>query len=88
MNEHIYKKIQVIGTSNRSIENAITNAVSKASNSLEKLRWFEVNEIRGAIDNDEVEQWQVGLTIAFTLNEDNRESDDSSKLLKEPEPLK
>jgi flavin-binding protein dodecin len=37
---------------------------------LDKLRWFEVNEIRGAIDKDSIEQWQVGVTIAFTLNDD------------------
>ena len=70
MDNHIYKKIEVIGTSSHSIENAISNAVSKASNSLDKLRWFEVNEIRGAIDKDSIEQWQVGITIAFTMNED------------------
>ena len=77
MSDHIYKKIEVVGTSSHSIENAITNAVKKASNSLDNLRWFEVNEIRGAIDNDSIQQWQVGLTIAFTLNESNVENEDS-----------
>lgn len=69
--EHIYKKIEVIGTSSKSIEKAITNAVSKASDSLDQLRWFEVKEIRGAIDGDEVEEWQVGVNMAFTLKDKN-----------------
>ncbi len=70
MSNHIYKKIEVVGTSDKSIDNAISNAVSKASNSLDELKWFEVNEIRGAINKDSIKEWQVGVTIAFTLKDD------------------
>lgn len=69
MDNHTYKKIEVIGTSKKSIESAINNAVTKANDSLNHLRWFEVGEIRGAIKDGDVEQWQVTLTIAFTLDD-------------------
>lgn len=70
MANHIYKKIEIVGSSPESIEAAIRNAVRKASTTLRNLRWFEVTEIRGQIDNGEVQHWQVGVKIGFTLDED------------------
>jgi len=79
MDEQIYKKIEIVGASSKSIENAIEAAVDEASQSLRNLRWFEVDEIRGAIDGDKVSQWQVGLKVAFTLDD----MDEGERLLRQ-----
>ena len=66
--ERVYKKIEVIGVSAEGIESAIQAAVSRAHESLEKVSWFEVKEIRGHIDDDgTVSEYQVLLKIAFKL---------------------
>jgi len=67
MENHTYKKIEITGTSDQSLEAAIENAISKASNTVEDMRWFEVTETRGSIENGQVAQWQVGLKVGFTL---------------------
>ena len=65
----IYKKVEVIGTSTESVESAIQRAVDRAQESLEKLSWFEVQEVRGHIDDDgKVSEYQVVLKIAFELS--------------------
>jgi flavin-binding protein dodecin len=69
MNNHTYKKIEITGTSDESIENAIENAVARASHTVDDMRWFEVVETRGIIKDGSVKQWQVGLKIGFTLKE-------------------
>ena len=67
MTDKIYKKIEITGTSSEGLEDAIDNAVNKAAETVRQLRWFEVEEIRGAIDGDKVSQWQVTLKIGFAL---------------------
>ena len=65
----VYKKVEVIGTSSKSIEDAIQQAVNRAKGSLEKLSWFEVQEMRGHISDDgRVSEYQVVLKIAFELS--------------------
>lgn len=65
----VYKKIEVIGTSTESVEAAIQHAVDRARQSLEKLAWFEVQEVRGHIsDVGKVTEYQVVLKIAFELS--------------------
>ena len=65
----VYKKVEVIGTSEESVEAAIQSAVDRARSSLEKLSWFEVQEVRGHIDDDgKVSEYQVVLKIAFELS--------------------
>lgn len=65
----VYKKVEVIGTSTESVEGAIQKAVDRASNSLEKLSWFEVQEVRGHINSDgKVSEYQVVVKIAFELD--------------------
>jgi flavin-binding protein dodecin len=68
MTDHVYKKIELTGTSKKSLEAAIENAVGKASKSLHNLRWFEVVETRGAIEDGRVAAWQVTAKISFTLD--------------------
>lgn len=69
MSNHIYKKIEIVGSSPNSIEEAVQNAVAKASKSLRNLRWFEVVETRGHIENDRVAHWQVTVKVGFTLED-------------------
>ncbi len=69
MLENTYKKIEVIGTSEKSIEDSITNALERAASSLHNVRWFEVQEIRGRFDNGQL-QYQTGLKVAFKLDDE------------------
>jgi len=69
MSSHIYKKIELIGSSPNSIEEAVQNAIAKASQSLRNLRWFEVVETRGHIDEGRIAHWQVTIKICFTLED-------------------
>jgi len=67
--DRVYKKIEVVGVSTASIEGAIQAAVQRAHETLEKVSWFEVQEIRGHIDEGgKVSEYQVLLKIAFKLN--------------------
>lgn len=68
MSDHIYKKIELVGTSTESIEAAVQNALSKASASVRHMRWFELVETRGHIEDGKVAHWQVTLKIGFTLD--------------------
>jgi flavin-binding protein dodecin len=67
MSNHIYKKIELVGSSPDSIEDAVQNAISKASKSLRNLRWFEILETRGQIEEDKIGHWQVTIKVGFTL---------------------
>jgi flavin-binding protein dodecin len=69
MEEHIYKHIEVTGSSKTSLEEAVQNAVARAAKTLRSLRWFEVIETRGVIENDSVAMWQVTLKIGFTMED-------------------
>lgn len=67
MNEHVYKRIELTGSSKTSVEDAVTNAVNQAARTVRNMRWFEVTEIRGQIDNNQVAYWQVTLKIGFAV---------------------
>lgn len=67
---NVSKVIEVIGTSTEGLEDAIRGAISRASETVENLQWFEVTEIRGALDGAKVERFQVMLKIGFGLNDD------------------
>ncbi|MEI6071618.1 MAG: dodecin [Verrucomicrobiae bacterium] len=69
MSNHIYKKIELVGSSPSSIEEAVQNAIAKASQSLRNLRWFEVVETRGQIEDGRVAHWQVTVKVGFTLED-------------------
>ncbi len=69
MSERVYKKIEITGTSATSIEEAVENAVAKAAQTVRKMRWFEVIETRGRIDDNKVAEWQVTLKIGFALED-------------------
>lgn len=67
MSEHVYKKIELVGSSPIGIEEAVKNAVERAGKSLRNLRWFEVVETRGHIEDGQVAHWQVTIQVGFTL---------------------
>ena len=69
VSDHIYKIIQLVGSSPSSVEDAIQNAVTRASKSLKNLRWFEVLETRGQIEGGKVTHFQVTLKVGFTLDD-------------------
>jgi len=69
MSENVYKKIEIVGSSKVSMEDAVERAVAKASESLRNLRWFEVKETRGYIEEGKVAYWQVTVQIGFTLED-------------------
>ena len=67
MADHVYKKIELVGSSQTSMEDAVQNAVAKASQSIRNMRWFEVVETRGQIEDNKVAHWQVTVKIGFTV---------------------
>jgi flavin-binding protein dodecin len=69
MDNHVYKQITLTGTSNTSIEDAVNRAIAKAADSVRNLRWFEITETRGHIENQKVSHWQVTMKIGFTLED-------------------
>ncbi|MEI8187060.1 MAG: dodecin [Chlorobiaceae bacterium] len=69
MSAHIYKKIEIVGSSPTSIEEAVNNAVAKASESIRNIKWLEVVETRGHVENQKIAYWQVTIKIGFTLDE-------------------
>jgi flavin-binding protein dodecin len=68
MSEHVYKTIELTGSSPKGLEEAIANAVAKASQTLHNLRWFQVLETRGEIEKGKVAHWQVTMKVGFTLD--------------------
>ncbi|KPL79213.1 hypothetical protein ADN00_05060 [Ornatilinea apprima] len=67
MMAHVYKKIELVGTSKVSIQDAIEQAVAKAAQTVKNMRWFEVVETRGEIEDGKVAYWQVTVKIGFTV---------------------
>ena len=68
MSDHIYKKIELVGSSPDGIEDAVKNAITRAEKTIRNMRWFEVTETRGHVENGKVDHWQVTLKVGFTLD--------------------
>ncbi|MCP4712750.1 MAG: dodecin domain-containing protein [Planctomycetes bacterium] len=68
MADHVYKKIELVGSSKTSIEDAISNAINTAAESLHNLDWYEVVETRGNISDGKPEYYQVTLKVGFRLS--------------------
>lgn len=69
MQEHVYKVIELAGSSEVSIEDAIQTAISRAAQTLKHLRWFEVLQTRGHLEDGKVRHFQVVLKVGFTLED-------------------
>ena len=67
MTDHVYKITELTGSSANSIEDAVNTAVTRAAKTIRNMRWFEVSELRGRIDNNKIDAWQVSVKIGFTL---------------------
>ncbi|QII04910.1 dodecin domain-containing protein [Rhodococcoides fascians A25f] len=69
MSDNVYRVTEIVGTSTVGSDDAITNAISRASKTLKNLDWFEVVETRGHIENNEVKHYQVTIKVGFKLEE-------------------
>src|SRR3954462_8979371 len=67
MQDHIYKVVELVGSSEKSIEDAITAAISRANETVRHLRWFEVVQTRGHVENGKISHYQVTLKVGFTM---------------------
>ena len=68
MSNHVYKTIELTGSSPKGLEDAVANAIAKASKTVHNLRWFQVTETRGEIEKGKVAHWQVTMKVGFTLD--------------------
>ena len=69
MTDHVYKIIEITGTSTKSMEDAVETALVKAAVSLKNIRWFEVTNIRGDVADGKVKYWQLTIKLGFTLSD-------------------
>jgi len=69
MSNHVYKSIELTGSSPKGMEDAINRAIAKAAESVRNLRWFEVTDTRGHIEKGKIAHWQVTLKVGFTLDD-------------------
>jgi flavin-binding protein dodecin len=69
MNEHVYKSVELTGSSRTSTDDAIRNAIERASKTIRDIRWFQVTDVRGHVEDGKVAHWQVTLKVGFTLEE-------------------
>ena len=69
MSDHVYKHLELTGSSTKSMDDAVRNAIARASKTLHNLQWFQVTDTRGHIQDGKVAHWQVTLKIGFTLDE-------------------
>ncbi len=68
MSENVYKQIELTGSSKQGMEDAINNAIEKASETVRNMRWFKVVDTRGHIMDGSVEYWQVTIKVGFTMD--------------------
>lgn len=69
MKDHVYKLIELTGTSTASIEDAVGKAIQRAHKTIKNLRWFQVVETRGSINKGKVEHWQVTIKVGFSVED-------------------
>ena len=69
MTDHVYKVLELVGSSPESIEKAIENAIEKAAKTIRQIRWFQVADTRGYVQDNKVAHYQVTVRIGFTLED-------------------
>ena len=69
MSDHVYKKVEITGSSKESSDQAVRNAIAKAGGSLRNIDWFEVIEVRGEVKENAIAHWQVTVKIGFRLED-------------------
>ena len=68
MSDHVYKSIELTGSSPNSIEDAVSTAIARASQTIRNMRWFQITETRGHLEDGKVAHWQVTIKVGFTLD--------------------
>ena len=68
MLDHVYKTVELTGTSTANLQAAIENAISRASDTIRNIRWFEVSQTRGMVEDGKITRWQVTMKVGFTLD--------------------
>jgi flavin-binding protein dodecin len=69
MSDHIYKSVELTGSSPDGIESAVENAIARASDTIRNIRWFEISQLRGQVRDGKVAHWQVTMKLGFTLDD-------------------
>jgi flavin-binding protein dodecin len=69
MTDHTYRVTEIVGSSHEGVDEAIRNAISRASQTVRNLDWFEVTQVRGQIENGQIEHYQVGLKVGFRIED-------------------
>ena len=69
MSDHVYKSLELTGTSTQGIQHAIETALARAEKTLRNVRWFEVGQVRGQVEGGKVSHWQVSMKLGFTLDD-------------------
>ena len=69
MSDHVYRVVEIVGSSTTGVTDAITNGIGRAGRTLEQLDWFEVSQIRGHIADGQVGHYQVTLKVGFKLRD-------------------
>lgn len=69
MADNVYRKTEIVGTSEKGVDDAIKGAIERASASLRQIGWFEVTDIRGHVEDGEIKHYQVTLSVGFTLED-------------------
>jgi dodecin len=69
MDDHIYKQVELTGSSRTTVEDAVQNAITKAGETLRNVHWFQVTDTRGYIVNNKIDYWQVTIKLGFRLDD-------------------
>ena len=69
MPDHVYKKLELTGSSSKSSDDAVRNAIAKAAKTMRNMHWFEVVDTRGHVEKNKVAHWQVTIKVGFTLED-------------------
>jgi flavin-binding protein dodecin len=69
MPNHVYKTVELTGSSTSSSDDAVKSAITKAAKTVRGMRWFQVTESRGHIERDKIDHWQVTIKVGFTLED-------------------
>ena len=69
MSNHVYKTVELVGSSPNGTDDAVRNAIARASTTIRNLRWFEVIGTRGHLENGQIAHWQVTIKVGFTLED-------------------
>jgi dodecin len=69
MSDHVYKQIEITGSSTKGIQDAVERAIGRAAKTIHNMRWFEVVNTRGHVENEKIAHWQVTVKIGFRLDD-------------------